>query len=152
MRVRSILVLALLGLLAVSATGCQQILKAVTPPALIKHVTVSAKVGTPDAQINGKLSPGRPSNLPLWDGSTVVHTQVVKSTLGTPDPYDDVVKGMATGLQKQGWQVSAETLPSSEASTTAFTVAASTGTGVVTISAQKNATTRIDYVIAISGK
>jgi len=160
MRLRSITALVLLGVLAVSATGCQQILKVVTPTALIKHVTISAKVGTPDAKITGTLKKGYPSNLPLWDGAGVIHNQVVKSsagvswqaTLSTADPYDDVVKGMAAGLQKQGWQVSAETLPSTEASTTAFTVAASTGSGVVTISAQKNASTRIDYVIAVSSK
>ena len=160
MRVRSIPVLALLGVLAVSATGCQQVLKALTPPAVIKHVTIEAKVGTPDAKITGTLRPGYPSNLPLWDGSGVIHTQVVKSsagkswsaTLQTSDPYDDVVKGMVAGFQKQGWTVVKEDLPSTDTSLTAFSVAASMGSGVVTISAKKGAPTRIDYLIDVTGK
>ena len=160
MRLRSMIVLVLLGVLAVSATGCQQILKAVTPAALVKHVTISAKIGTPDAKITGTLKPGYPSNLPLWDGAGVIHTQVVKSsagkswqaTLQTSDPYDDVVKGIAAGFQKQGWTVVNENLPSTDTSMTAFTVAASTASGVVTISAKKDAPTRIDYPLDVTGK
>ena len=160
MRLRSITALVLLGVLAVSATGCQKVLDAVTPPALIKHVTISAKVGTPNAKITGTLKPGYPTNLPLWDGAGVIHTQVVKSsagkswqaTLQTSDPYDDVVKGIAAGFQKQGWTVVNENLPSTDTSLTAFTVAATTGSGVVTISAKKNEPTRIDYLIDVTAK
>ena len=159
MRSRSIAVLGLLGVLAVSAGGCQ-VLKAITPPAIIKHVTISAKVGTPDAKIVGTLKKGYPSNLPLWDGAGVVKNHVVKShagnswsaTLSTGDTYADVVKGMAAGFEKQGWTVETQDLASTGTSMTVLTVSGSTGQGVVTIAAQKDHTTQIGYVITGAGQ
>ena len=160
MRARSISVLVLLGVFAVSAAGCQQAIKAITPTAIIKHVTIGAKVGSPDASLQGTLAKGYPTTLPLWDGAGVIHTRMIKTkngkswsaTLQTNDPYDDVVKGMATGFQKQGWTVLSEDSPASESSTTVFTVTGSNSAGVVTITFPKKLkATRIDYVIELSG-
>lgn len=160
MRLRSLIAIVLLGAVAMSATGCQKVLDVLTPPAIVKTVTVKAKVGAPDAQVTGKLKSGYPSNLPLWAGAAVLKSAVVKSdvgdswsaTLSTPDPYNDVVNGMVTGFQKQGWTAEQADITSSGASTTVITIASDTGSGVVTIVAKKDNTTNIGYVIQSSGK
>ena len=158
MRSRLILWCVLVAVVALPLSGCDAVTKAITPPAIIKHVTVQAKVGQPGAQIQGTLKPGAPSNLPLWEGAAVVKSNIVKSKLGkswsailtTTDPYDDVVRGMAVGFQRTGWQVESQDVSSAEGSTTVLAVTGSSATGMVTIAVEKDKTTQISYVISPS--
>jgi hypothetical protein len=160
MRLRSIPTLVLLGVLVVSSAGCDQIKKAITPAPIVTHVTVAAKVAKPDAKINGTPKEGAPANLPFWEGAGVTHAKLIKAdsgdswllTLSTPDAFSDVVAGMATGFQDAGWQVESQDASSGETSTTVLTVAGPDAAGVVTIAAQKNKTTQIDYAITDAAK
>jgi hypothetical protein len=158
MRSRWILWCVLVTVAAVPLSGCEAITKAITPPAIIKHVTVQAKVGQPGAKVEGTLKSGAPSDLPLWEGASVLKSSVVKSKLGkswsailaTPDAYDDVVKGMAVGFQRTGWQVQSQDVSSTEGSTTVLAVTGPSAAGMVTIAAEKDKTTQISYVISPS--
>lgn len=160
MRLRSVLSVALIAVLCVGITGCAQIEKAIAPPPKIKHVVIAAKVAAPNAQIVGVLKKGVPSNLPLWPGSGVMKERLTKgvngnswsATLGTADPYQDVVNGTAKGFEDAGWQVMQQDVSSIGASSTVLTVSSSTGEGVVTITAEKDKTTQIGYVIAVGSK
>lgn len=160
MRFGPILSLTVLVAVAVSTSGCDAIKKAVVPAPIITHETIAAKIGQPGAAVRGKLRPGIPANLPLWDGAAVLRSDVIKSdagnswsaTLSTTDPYSDVMKGMAVGFQKAGWQVETQDTTSTEGSTTVLTVSGSSGVGVVTIAALKDKSTRIGYAITTSGK
>lgn len=160
MRLRFIPICALLCVAALSSAGCQQIKQAITPPPTIKHVKVAAKVAAPGAAVVGKLKDGAPSDLPLWEGASVLHAKVTKSgagdswmaTLGTGDAYNAVVGGMATGFQNAGWQVQSQDASSGDASATVFTVAGPNAAGVVTISAQQDKTTHIDYAMTALAK
>jgi hypothetical protein len=144
---------------AVFASGCDSIEEAVSPaPPEIKHVTVAAKVAEPDAKVQGWLRPGAPPNLPLWGGASVLKSKFVESEVGTSwsvtlvssDSYPDVVKGMAAGFERSGWQVNAQDVSSKEGSTTVLTVADKSASGMVTIAAEKDKTTQISYVISAS--
>jgi hypothetical protein len=142
-----------------SSAGCDQVKKAITPAPIVTHVTVAAKVAKPDAKIIGTPKEGAPANLPLWEGAGVTHAKLIKTdsgdswllTLTTPDAFSDVVAGMATGFQDAGWQVESQDA-SGDTSTTVLTVAGPDAAGVVTIAAQKNKTTQIDYAITNSTK
>jgi hypothetical protein len=150
-------ILAVTGVLLIASvlSGCSQIENAIKPPPTIKHVKISAKVGTPDAALHGAVKPGAPANTPLWEGAGVIKTKTSKSDLGnswivtldTGDPYDVVVAGMATGFQNAGWQVASQDESTAESSATVLTVSSSDGQGVVTISTQPDKSTHIDYVM-----
>ena len=96
----------------------------------------------------------------LWEGAHVLRSGTIKSGAGnswsailsTTDPYIDVYKGVAAGFQKAGWDVQALDASTAEASTTVLTVTESKGAGVVTIVAQKDKSTRINYVMTSKGK
>jgi hypothetical protein len=158
MRARTIPILMVVGLIAVSAAGCEQIKSAIAPPPKVNHVTIAAKVASPGAPIQGTVKKGAPSSLPFWEGAGVLHTRLVKSeagnswqaTLATADPYDEVVAGMATGFQNAGWQVESQDASSGNTSATVLTVIGPQGSGVVTIATQKDKSTHIDYVITTS--
>jgi len=161
MRLRPILSALLAAAVAFGLFGCDAIKKAITPAPIIKHVAIAPKVGQPGATVVGSLKAGAPANLPLWEGSNVLRSGTTKSDVGsswsailsTTDEYQDVVKGMAVGFQRSGWQVQeAEDAGSGEASATALTVSGPSAMGVVTISVTKDKTTRIGYLMTESGK
>jgi hypothetical protein len=160
MRYRSILIGVLLAVSLLVATGCDSITQVLNPPPVVTHVKVDAKVGKPGAALRGTLKPGAPADLPLWEGAGVTRNAVTKSragvawsaTLTTADPYDDVVKGMAVGFQRANWQVELQDVTSTESSTTVLTVASGSATGIVTIAARKDGTTRIGYVVTSATK
>jgi hypothetical protein len=160
MRYRSILFIALLAAFALMATGCDSLSQMLNPAPVVTHVKVEAKVGKPGVPLRGKLKPGAPADLPLWEDAGVTKNAVTKSpagvawsaTLTTTDPYDDVVKGMAVGFQRANWQVELQDVTSTEGSTTVLTVASGSATGIVTIAAQKSNTTRIGYVMTSADK
>jgi hypothetical protein len=160
MRYRSILIVVLLAAFSLMATGCDSITKMLNPPPVVTHVKVEAKVGKPGVALRGTLKPGAPVGLPLWEGAGVTRNAVTKSragvawsaTLTTADPYDDVAKGMVVGFQRAKWQVELQDVTSTEGSTTVLTVASGSATGIVTIAAQKNNTTRIGYVMTSAEK
>ena len=96
--------------LAISVVGCAPITQSLRPRP--KVIAVDAPVARVDVELKGEqLAPGRPPSLPLWPGSTVVvsaetPTPQGKSwtaTLVTPDDFDDVVAGLAAGLEDAGW-------------------------------------------------
>jgi hypothetical protein len=153
--------LALLSGLLVAASlaagGCDFIKKQAPT---ITRVTVAAKIGVPGAGVQGELRKGTPENLPLWEGASVLRSDVIKSdagnswsaTLRTTDPYVDVMKGMVVGFQKAGWQVESQDTASTEGSTTVLTVSSASDMGIVTITAQKDQSTRIGYAITRTGQ
>ena len=155
MRLRSIVLIGLLGVVIASTAGCSQVIAAITPRPIIKNVKVAAKVASPTSSVVGKLKKGAPSDLPFWGGANVLRTKVTKSdsgtswlaTLSTGDEYAVVVAGMATGFQQAGWEVEQQDVPSMDSSVTVLTVTGSQTAGVVTLSAEKDQTTQIDYVI-----
>ena len=159
MRSRPLVSFGLLVVIALALSGCDAIKGLVSGTPVVNHVFVSAKVGKPGAAVNGTLKPGTPSDLPLWEGSDVTKSKVTKSTAGTSwtatvithDAYKDVATGMGAGFQKAGWQVESQDVGSVDSSQTALSVSGSSGTGIVTIAAQKDKTTRIDYVIVVGG-
>jgi hypothetical protein len=160
MRSRSIFLIALIAVVSLVGTGCDSLTKVLSSPPVITHVKVEAKVGKPGVALRGTLKPGAPADLPLWEGAGVTKNMVTKSkvgtswsaTLTTTDPYEDVAKGMAVGFQRANWQVELQDVASTEGSTTVLTVIGASATGIVTIAAQKNNTTRIGYVITSAGK
>jgi hypothetical protein len=160
MRYRSILFALLLAAFSLMASGCDSITQMLNPPPVVTHVKIEAKVGKPGVSLRGTLKPGAPTDLPLWEGAGVTRNVVTKSragvawsaTLTTADPYDDVVKGMAVGFQRASWQVELQDVTSTEGSTTVLTVASGSATGIVTIAAQKDSTTRIGYVMTSAKK
>ena len=160
MRVRAILVFALVTALALGVTGCAQIEKAIAPAPTINHVTIKAKVAAPGAAIVGTLKQKLPADLPLWPGSGVTKEHLTKGTNGdswsatftTTDPYNDVLVGTAKGFQDASWQVAEQDLSSANASVTVLTISSSAAEGVVTISARPDKTTQIGYVITSPSK
>jgi hypothetical protein len=155
MRVRSIVSIALIAVLALGLAGCEQIKKAIAPPPTINQVTIKAKVAAPDAKIVGTYAAKAPANLPVWPDSTLVKDRVTNgangkswsATFASTDLYDDIVLGTAKGFQDASWQVMQQDVSSAEASVTVFTVSSSDGEGVVTVTAQPDKTTQIGYVI-----
>ena len=155
MRQRTVLSVLLVGILALGLTGCDQIEKAIAPAPKITHVTVAAKVAAPGAKTTPALK-HVPSHVPLWPDSGVYRTERVtkgsndeswSTTLSTSDPYQDVVDGTAKGFQDAGWQVMQQDVSSTDASITVLTVSSSSGEGDVTVTAQKDHTTQVGYVV-----
>ena len=140
---------ALLGL-----SGCGSIKAMVTPPPKIQHVTISAKVASPGAQVTPALT-NVPSNVPLWPGAAVEKKRIKgpangdswSATLTTTDPYQDVLAGTAKGFQDSGWTVAAVNVSSSDASSSVLTVSSTGAEGVVTVTQRPNGVTGIVYVI-----
>jgi hypothetical protein len=155
MRPRPLLSFGLLVVVALSLSGCKAINDFVAGTPVIKRVTVAAKIGQPGATVNGALKPGAPTDLPLWESADVTKTDVGKSdsgkswsaTLSTHDAYPDVVKGMAVGFQRAGWEVQSQDVVSGETSSTVLSVSGPSGAGIVTIAAQEDKTTQIAYII-----
>jgi len=142
MRGRATMMISLLIASAVALAGCSQIQQAITPIRKINHVTIEATVAVPAAPIKGKLAKGMPEGLPMWPGSGVVKTKSEKlangttwtATMGTLDPYKDVLNGVAVGLQKAQWQVESQDLSSGDTSSTVLTVSNGKVDGMVTVS------------------
>lgn len=156
MRVRPVMLLALLALSALTLAGCDKIEEAIKPskPA-VRRVTIEAKIGVPDAALRSPLKDPAPAGVPLWEGAGIARNKVTKSssgtswfaTLTTKDKYSDVAKGMAVGFQKAGWAVQLQDVSATDASSTVLAVSGSSGSGVVTITETKNSLTQINYVI-----
>jgi len=89
------------------------------------------KIATVTATVVGDLVEGYPSAVPKWDGATVVSSDrtqqmdfdVYDLALITNDPFDVVLNGYLTGLQKEGFSMRqreiSSVMTSVEASTTA---------------------------------
>ena len=160
MRSRYVPIAVLIGVLALSSAGCDLIKNVLSPSPIVNHITGEAKVGKPGATIQGGLKPGAPDTLPIWEGASVLRTKVFKSsagdtwsaTLTTKDPYQEVVAGMATGFQKQGWDVASQDLSSGNTSTTVLTVSTTQAAGLCTIATDKDKTIHIDYALTLVGK
>jgi hypothetical protein len=155
MRVRLLMVAALIGVLSLAATGCAQITAKLTPPD--KIVTREATVAVAAAAVEGTFQTPPPEGLPLWPTAKVVPAESpapfsAKSwdeTLLAADPFDLVLAGMVTGLQKGGWKVEAIDASTPDAQTSILNVVGNGSEGVITISETPEGT-RIDYTIAPS--
>jgi len=110
MRVLRVTGVLLIAALAMSVTGCDTLTEKFKPEPTV--VTIEAKVASTEATLTGEvLAPGRPDSLPLWPGSTVIVSKQAQTPQGkswtasfsTEDPFDDVVKGLAVGLEESGW-------------------------------------------------
>ena len=156
MRARLLVATALIGALALTATGCDRI-KARMQPA-DKIVTREATVAVAAAAIEGAFPSPAPDGLPLWPTATVVEpaepSQASRSWEGTllaADTFDDVLAGMVTGLEKAAWKVEAVDASVPGARTSILNVSSSTLEGVITIAETPEGTT-ISYVIGPAQK
>ncbi|MCL2491646.1 MAG: hypothetical protein FWE87_02710 [Coriobacteriia bacterium] len=89
----------------------------------------TARVG---ATVIGELSEGYPEAVPKWEGATVVSSDhvmrtdfdVYDLTLATDDPFDVVLNGYLTALQREGFSIRQRDIgtimTSVEASTTVY--------------------------------
>jgi hypothetical protein len=148
--------LACVALVSLAMTGCTQIQQILTPTPVVNKVTIEATAAVPGAPVTGRLAKGMPKDLPLWPGSAVSKSILIKSgsgntwsaTLTTPDPYSDVLNGVGVGFQKGGWDVAAQDVSSAEISSTVMTVSGPTVDGVVTVTGTKKGTVEITYSMA----
>jgi len=152
MRVRLMVAAALIGVLSLSATGCDQLTKKFTPPP--KIVTREATVAVAAAPIVGAFASQVPQGLPLWPTAKVVGvenrpkgTKSFDETLLAADTYDVVLAGMVTGLEKGGWKVETNDVGTPEARASILNVSGNSREGVITIAETPKGTT-IGYVIA----
>lgn len=160
MKSRVLVVLfVLVALLA--AAGCDGAEKALKPEP--KVVTRKATVASPDAKVEGAVTVAIPDGLALWPGSTVVETleteEAVSLTFTTTDEYEDVLAGLAKGLQDAGWTVEQESVegvePAEDSSETAeagamalLTISNATHEGVITLVENVDGGAQIDYVVS----
>jgi len=156
MRVRTILATVLICAVAVSATGCDRIKQAFTPPAP-GTVTHSATVAVVGAPVNGKFTKGFPSDVPLWPNSSVDKTRKIDAPNGaawravflSQDPYDTVLKGVGVGFQRAGWQVATVSAATTDTPDDILSATKGNSDVVITLSKVTKPTpvTRIEYVI-----
>ena len=152
MRARTIVTAALIGVLSIAATGCDQMTERFKPEP--KIVTREATVAVAAAPVVGSFRDAVPNGLPLWPTAKVVEPEkrakASKSwdeTLLAADTYEDVLAGTVTGLERGGWQVETIDASTEEASATVLNVAGNGREGVITITRTPEGTT-IGYVIA----
>jgi len=152
MRFRLIVAAALVGVLAGGSTGCTQLAEKFKPAPTI--VTREATVAVAAAPVEGAFASEVPQGLPLWPSAKVVkldkRTKESKSwdeTLLAADTYDVVLAGMATGLEKGGWQVETVDVGTPAARGSILNVLGNGREGVITIAETPEGTT-IGYVIA----
>lgn len=105
-------VISLCIALAAALGGCSRAASVLQPSP--KVVTVEATVAAPGASVRGTLAPGMPDGIPLWPGAEVRQSGEVRNgyefVLATNDAFDDVVKGLAAGFERAGWEVAEEVL------------------------------------------
>jgi hypothetical protein len=151
MRGRLVASTALIAVLSLSATGCEQLAGRFVPAP--KIVTREATVAVAAAAVDGAFDSAPPDGLPLWPTAKVIKSERAKGskswteTLLAADTYDDVAAGMVTGLEKGGWQVETIDASTAEARTSILNVAGNGREGVITIAETPEGTT-IGYVIA----
>ncbi len=152
MRGRLVVAAALIGVLSLTATGCDQLTERFKPAPTI--VTREATVGVAAATVQGEFQSPAPDGLPLWPTATVIPPQKPAKgskswdeTLLAADTYDVVLAGMVTGLEKGGWQVETVDASVPGARTSVLNVVGSGREGVITIAETPEGTT-IGYVIA----
>jgi hypothetical protein len=152
MRARLVVATAIIGVLSLSATGCDQLTQKFKPAPTI--VTREATVAVAAAPVEGTFRSPAPDGLPLWPTAKVVdagsRNKSSKSwdeTLLTADTYDIVLAGLVTGLEKGGWQVATIDASVPGARTSVLNVVGNGREGVITIAETPEGTT-IGYVIA----
>lgn len=152
MRARLFLAASLISVLALSATGCDQLTERFKPAPTI--VTREATVAVAGAPLEGSFQYEPPQGMPFWPTAKVIQpekrakgSKSWDETLLAADTYDVVLAGMVTGLEKGGWQV--ETIDASVpgSRTSLLNVVGNGREGVVTIAETPEGTT-IAYVIA----
>ena len=155
MRVRHMTV-ALAAVVALVLSGCSvksSIDERLAPPPTT--VTIEATVAAVGAPIDGTLTKGFPDTLPMWPGAKVTKSKATKTPQGTsysaalttPDPFDDVLAGVGTGLEEGDWKVEATDASTSEATVTILMISNDDADGIVTISQTPDKPVRIEYVI-----
>ncbi len=131
--------------LAVPLAGCSAIEQRFTPPP--KVITEEATVAVVGAAVAGEM-PDNAADLPLWPGAELVQKQELSDSaifaIATPDPFDDVVKGVGAGFTDAGWDVQEDA--SGDASTTVITVTKGESMGLVTMTVIADGRTRIEYL------
>lgn len=153
MRARRLIVVVLVGVLSLTLVGCARLTQAFKPAP--KVISVEATVAAPGAPVSGQLAQGEPSGLPLWPHATVENSRLRKvpagmswtAVLTTTDPYGDVMKGVAAGFQKAGWNVTALDVGTTQTPTAVLTVSRSNADGLVTVAKRPGTITSIDIVI-----
>jgi hypothetical protein len=155
MRVR-LAAAALIGVLALSAAGCDTIANQFVPdPKIVTREATVAAVGAPG---NGAFQYAVPDGLPLWPQASVAKVEKrakgsksFDETLLTADTYDTVLAGMVTALEKGGWTVDTIDASTAEAAISVLNVSGHDREGVITITQTPEGTT-IAYLIAAPEK
>ena len=153
MRVRLIVLAALLAVVVPGVSGCGQIDAMLNPKP--KVITQEATVAVAGASVQGQLEAEMPEGLPLWPDAVVTDSTLSKvpggkswaASFTTTDVYDDVYKGMGAGFQRAGWTVESVDTSVPEAKSATFTVQKDNVEGVVSISQVDSGTVSIDYVM-----
>lgn len=155
MRYRIALMLTL-AVATASLAGCAQVEKSLTPaPKITSREATVAAVG---AEVKGSPAEGLPSDLPLWPRATVdasgmteaASGKVYELTLSTGDAYTAVLNGMAAGLQKQGWSVSATDASAADLKGSSLSITKGGDSGMVTISETSTGSVTVDYVVNLA--
>ena len=155
MRGLRVLGVMLIVAVAVSAAGCARVADSLKPRPNV--VVIEATVASVDATISGgTLAPGRPSSTPLWPGSRLVSSAQTQTPQGkswtasftTSDEFDDVVKGLAVGLENAGWTTEVADASVGGEQTSLLSAATSSTDALFTVARSADASvTSIDVVI-----
>ncbi len=139
---------ALALVLGFALTGCQKLEQTFTPEPTI--VTEESTVAVEGAAIQGDPGKDMPEGLPMWPGAKVESSDVFKGTytlvLTAPDTYDDVLNGLAVGLQRAGWEVAEDSSGDEGGRVAVLTVSTDGLAGFITL-AESEAGTTIEYVL-----
>lgn len=144
-----LLTVGLLAALALgSLGGCAALDAALAPEP--KVVTEEATIADPDAQVIGTVADGAPESLPLWPGARVEASKSVREAftlvLVAQEPFDEVVNGVAVGLQRAGWEVAEEAGGDAGERVTVLTIGRAGASGFVTLAEGTDGTT-IEYIV-----
>ena len=142
----------------VGISGCSQVktkLDTTLAPKPLPPVTIEATVAAAGASVEGTISSTFPDTMPVWPGARVKKSQTLKTPQGnsyalvlkTTDPFADVLAGMSAGLKKSSWKTTVTDASSAEASASLFMIANTRYEGIITVSEDASATTRIEYTL-----
>jgi hypothetical protein len=149
MRTRLVLAITLLLALPV-LTGCQSAEEALVSA----EALADAPVASPVAQVDGELHVETPAELPLWPDALVEASDfedgVYSLSLITPESMDNVVNGVALGLERSDWEAAADEIVGEPGSRVALMTIRRDGVeGFVTITEVGDDTTAIEYLLTL---
>ena len=158
MRSRHACLVCAVAFAALALSGCSQVkttLDSKLAPKPLPPVTIPATVAVPGALVKGKVQSSFPASTPVWPAARVKTSKTTKTPQGnsytlilkTGDPYADVLVGIGAGLKTAGWKASVTDASSENASASILMISNARNEGIITITENSDATTRIEYDI-----